>query len=153
MDDPLVETWNINCRMSLYVLDAIAPEALGGISASKGRSVGALFAHLHAVRLMWLEVAAPELMKGLAKIDKAAVADKQLLQRSLEQSAHATGELLKQGLAAGKIKGFKRSPAAFMGYLIAHEGYHLGEIGMTLKQTGHPLDQKIAYGMWEWGRL
>ncbi len=28
--------------MSLIVLDAIAPEALGGVSAFKGRSVGAL---------------------------------------------------------------------------------------------------------------
>ncbi len=44
MEDPLIETWNINNRMCLYVLDAITPEALGGVSASKGRSVGATFA-------------------------------------------------------------------------------------------------------------
>ncbi len=153
MDDAWIETWTINNRMVLYVFDAIAPDALEGVSASKGRSVGAMFVHLHTVRLMWLEVAAPELMGGLSKIAKENVTDKKLLRRSLEQSGHAVEVLLTKGIATGKIKGFKRSPAAFMGYAIAHEGYHLGEVGMTLKQSGQPLDQKTAYGMWEWGKI
>ena len=29
MDDPLVETWAIHNRINLYLLDAIAPDALG----------------------------------------------------------------------------------------------------------------------------
>ena len=37
------------------------------------------------------------------------------------------------------------------GYLIAHESYHHGEIGVALAQLGHPLDKKAAFGMWEWG--
>ncbi|PYP84539.1 MAG: hypothetical protein DMF61_19250 [Blastocatellia bacterium AA13] len=32
-----------------------------------------------------------------------------------------------------------------------HELYHRGQIALTLKQAGHPLDKKIAYGQWEWG--
>ncbi len=60
--------------------------------------------------------------------------------------------LIKQGIAAGKIKGFKPHPAAFLGYAIAHEAYHVGEIGMTLKQSGRALDEKVAYGIWEWGK-
>jgi uncharacterized damage-inducible protein DinB len=39
-----------------------------------------------------------------------------------------------------------------MGYLISHESYHRGEIGIILTQAGYKLDQKIAYGMWEWGK-
>jgi uncharacterized damage-inducible protein DinB len=46
-------------------------------------------------------------------------------------------EMFQQAVEAGKVKGWKHSPPAFMGYCIAHEGYHLGEIGMTLKQAGH----------------
>src|SRR5262249_2412548 len=123
--------------MCLYVLDAIAPAALGGVSASKGRSVGAIFAHLHTARLMWLEAATPELMEGLCKIAKADVTNKKVLHQSLQQSGRATEALLRKAVETGKVKGFKRSPAAFLGYLIAHEGYHLGEIGITLKQAGH----------------
>lgn len=102
---------------------------------------------------MWLEVAAPETMKGLAKVAKEDVGDKQLLRRSLEQSGRALEALLQKAITTGKVKGFKRSPAAFLGYLIAHEGYHLGELGMTLKQAGQPLGQTTASGMWEWGKL
>ncbi len=37
--------------------------------------------------------------------------------------------------------------AAFVGYLVAHDGYHWGEIGIALAQSGRPLDRKVAYGM------
>jgi len=150
MQDQLLDTWVIHNRIHLYVLDAIAPDALSGVSASKGRSVGEQFAHIHNVRLMWLQSAAPDLLQGLEKVEKNAI-DKDLLRRSLEQSGQAIESLLKRGFEAGKIKGFKPHPAAFLGYLISHESYHRGEIGIILAQSGHPLDKKIAFGMWEWG--
>ncbi|HEV3260331.1 MAG TPA: DinB family protein [Gemmataceae bacterium] len=48
-------------------------------------------------------------------------------------------------------KGFKPHVVAFLGYLISHESHHRGQIGWALKNSGHPLDQKTAYGLWEWG--
>ncbi len=151
MEEQLLETWRIHCRINLYLLDAIAPEALGGVSASKGRSVAEQFAHLHNVRLMWLQ-SAPELIEGLSKIEKSEAADKELLRHSLEGSGRAIEALLRKGMeAGGKIKGFKPHVTAFLGYIISHEAYHHGEIGIILTQSGHRLDQKVAYGMWEWG--
>jgi uncharacterized damage-inducible protein DinB len=145
--------WAIHGRIVLYVLDAIPSEALAGVSAtSKGRRVGAQFAHLHNVRLMWLKSAAPALLVGLASIEAANTTDKDTLRQSLEASATAIATLLRQALEfGGKIKGFKPHAAAFTGYLIAHESFHLGDIGVVLTQSGHPLDKKVAYGMWEWG--
>jgi uncharacterized damage-inducible protein DinB len=152
VDDQLLDTWNIHNRIQLYVLDAIPDEALGSVSASKGRSVGQMFAHIHNARLMWLEVAAPELMPGLAKIDKEQSADKALLRHSLQESGRAIETLLRKGMdSGGKIKGFRPHVTAFLGYLLAHDGYHQGEIGVALRQAGHPLDKKASYGMWEWG--
>ena len=66
----ILETWAIHNRTNLYVLQAIEPEFLKGISASKGRTVGEQFAHIHNVRLMWLKSAAPELLDGLMKIEE-----------------------------------------------------------------------------------
>jgi uncharacterized damage-inducible protein DinB len=151
VEDQLVETWAINNRINLYLLAAVAPEALPGVSASKGRSVGEMFAHMHNVRLMWLQTAAPALLAGLSKFEKDATADHDTLRGALIASGHAIGQLLRDGLAAGRIKGFKPHPTAFLGYLIAHDAYHRGEIGIVLKQAGHPLDQKTSYGLWEWG--
>ena len=66
----LIETWDIHNRINLYLLDAIDEKHLPDISASKGRTVGEQFAHIHNVRLMWLKAASPELFATQAKIEK-----------------------------------------------------------------------------------
>jgi uncharacterized damage-inducible protein DinB len=152
MEQQILDTWNIRNRITLYVLDSIAPEALSSTSSSKGRSVGAMFAHIHNSRLMWLEVAGKEYMEGLSKLEKQDQQSKEQLHSALEASGKAIELLIQKGIeAGGKIKGFKPHATAFLGYMISHDAYHIGEIGMALKQAGHPLDDKISYGMWEWG--
>jgi uncharacterized damage-inducible protein DinB len=151
LDEQLIDGWMINNRINIYLLEALPPEALASVSASKGRSVGEAFAHLHNVRLMWLKAAAPDLMEGLEKIEKEDAGDPPLLAGALGASATAIAELLRKGLETGRIKGFKPHPVAFQNYLIAHEGHHRGQILLALKQSGHKVDQKTGYGIWEWG--
>ena len=151
MEDQLLETWLIHDRINRYLLNAIPEEALGSALGPKHRTVYQLFAHLHNVRLMWLKAAAPELLSGLTKLE-GTDGDKDALAKTLEASGQAIAALLRKALAAGgKVKGFKPHVVAFLGYLISHESHHRGHIGWTLKNTGHPLDQKTAYGLWEWG--
>lgn len=74
------------------------------------------------------------------------------LAAALEASGQAIATLLRKALSAGgKVKGFKPHATAFLGYLISHQSHHRGHISWTLKNTGHPLDQKTSYGLWEWG--
>jgi uncharacterized damage-inducible protein DinB len=151
MEDPLVETWQIHNRINLYLLDAITEENLGATLNSKGRSVRDQFAHAHNVRLMWLKSAAPELLEGQEKLEPKQAHDKAKLRAALEASGQAIEALLAKATAAGgKVKGFKPHATAFLGYLISHESHHRGQIGWTLKHAGHPLDQKTAFGLWEW---
>lgn len=146
-----IETWEINNRICLYLLDSLKDINLDDISASKGRTVGEQFSHLHNVRLMWLKAANPDLLKGQNKIEKETKLSKKLLTNELNKSAKAISSLLHSGFEEGKIKGFKPHPAAFLGYLISHESHHRGQIMLALKQAGHPVDKKIQYGLWEWG--
>ncbi len=154
IQEQLLDTWEIHNRIVLYVLAAISPEALSATSTLKGRNAGQVLAHIHNNRLAWLEAAAPELMgtPHLDKIPKEEAGAQKRLRAALEASGPAIKQLLMNGIKAGKIKGFKPHPVAFIGYLISHESYHLGEVGIILAQSGHPLDKQTAYGMWEWGK-
>jgi len=151
LTEQLIDTWAIHNRINLYILDAIPPEALEGVSASKGRSVAAQFAHIHNVRLMWIKAAMPDLLAGLDKIESKPMPTPDQLRAGLITSGVAMESLLRAGLAAGRIKNFKPHPVAFIGYIISHESYHRAEIGIILTQSGHPLPDKIAFGQWEWG--
>ena len=151
MMNALINTLQINNRITLYMLDGIDAAHLTDKAGGRGRSVGEQFAHLHNVRLMWLDVSAPALKGGLEKIEKEKALDKELLIASLTASGEAMGQLLAQGLEAGKIKNFKPHPEAFLGYILAHDAHHRGQAALILKLNGHPLDKKISFGMWEWG--
>jgi uncharacterized damage-inducible protein DinB len=151
MEEQLIETWAIHNRVNLYLLDAIPAEALAATLGAKHRTVYQLFAHVHNVRLMWLKSAAPDLLAGLTKLE-GTDGDKDGLAEALTASGQAVEALLRKSIAAGgKVKGFKPHVVAFLGYLISHESHHRGQIGWTLKNAGHPLSQKTAYGLWEWG--
>jgi uncharacterized damage-inducible protein DinB len=146
--NPLTETWQIHNRINIYLLDNIDEACLKDCSASKGRSVGEQFAHMHNVRLMWLKVAAPALLEGLNKIEKEDI-NKELLKRELYASGIVMEQLFEK--SDGRIKGFKPNATAFLGYLISHESHHRGQVMLCLKQSGHPVDKKVQFGIWEWG--
>lgn len=152
MEDQLLETWRIHCRINLYILDAIASDAFNVPPPQKGRGFTQMFAHMHNTRLMWLQSAAPELLKGMIKIEKGDIVNQASLRKLLVTSGQAIEALLKKGLiSGGKIKGFKPHAPAYLGYMISHEAYHHGEIGVELTRIGYPLDKKTGYGIWEWG--
>ena len=146
----LIETWQINNRIDLYLLDAISEGYLADTLASKGRDVGKQFAHIHNVRLMWLKTAAPDLNATQTKVEDNITKD--FLKMRLTESGLAVENLLSRACDnGGKVKGFKPHVTAFLGYLLAHDAHHRSQIIVALKQSGHKIDQKIGYGIWEWG--
>ncbi|MBN8651479.1 MAG: hypothetical protein J0L67_08625 [Cytophagales bacterium] len=151
IENQLIETWEIHNRINLFLLDALKEEHLADISASKGRNVGQQFAHIHNVRLMWFKASNPDLLKNQVKFETDSPVTKKRLTTEFVKSSKAVILLFQSGFEKGTIKGFKPHPAAFFGYLISHESHHRGQIILALKQSGHMIDQKVQYGIWEWG--
>lgn len=149
-DDHLVETLAISNRITLYLLEAITDEALAHV-LPKGWGLAAQFAHIHNVRLMWLDSAKAD--HGLAKLEtKGAAHSRATLHDALVASASALERVVAEHVASGRrVPGFKPHTTGFVGYMCAHQGYHHGEIGIIARDIGHPIDKKHAFGMWEWG--
>lgn len=148
-----IEPWRVGNRVNLFLLEQLDPEALAIVSRPRARSVGDQFAHIHNARILWLGVAAPDLADGLRKFSKGEYGDVQDLQESLTASSERMERLLERGFEEGKIKGYKGSPALFLGYLLAHEAHHRGQVMLTLKLGGYKLPQEVQYGMWEWEKM
>jgi hypothetical protein len=102
--------------------------------------------------LLWLKSAGPELLPGLRKFEADEAVSKDALVESLTRSGEAISAMLNKSIAGdGRVKGFKPHVTAFVGYLVAHEAHHRGQIVMTLKLEGAPVGKKTAFGLWEWG--
>jgi len=153
MTEQLIETFVINNRINLYLLSSLKEEHLKDTAGGKGKNVGEQFAHIHNVRLMWLKSSAPELLRGLNKIEKENPITIKLLEKELKASGAAIEKLIEQSYKNNneKVKGFKPHCAAFIGYLISHDSHHRGQIMLALKQSGHPVYKKVQFGLWEWG--
>ncbi len=147
----LLTSFDTNDRINQYMIENLPSEASRAEpTGGKGRTVAAIVAHLHNVRVMWLKATAKG-SKIPDQLDRTNVTPTQAM-KGLEQSRAALSAVLKSALESdGRVKGFRPDVAGFFGYLIAHDAHHRGQICMLARQVGHPLPQKAMFGMWEWG--
>ena len=148
MNDAIVQSWEINSRLNLYLLEAISDDLLD-TRLEKGKTVLGQFVHLHNVRRLWVKSAAEDLHDSVPKLESPSLDE---LVEALGLSTQAMSEIFKRAEnPEGRIKGFKPHAAGFLGYMVAHEAVHRAGVEVALRQAGHPLPDKVAYGLWEWG--
>jgi uncharacterized damage-inducible protein DinB len=151
LSQSLLIAFDTNDRINQYLLENLPAAAWRAEPPDgKGRSIAAIVAHMHNVRVMWLKAAAKE-SKIPEQLDRTSVTQAAAA-KAFEQSRSALSAVLKDALEGdGRVKGFRPDVAGFFGYLVAHDAHHRGQICMLARQVGHPLPQKAMFGMWEWG--
>jgi uncharacterized damage-inducible protein DinB len=149
-EQSLAEVFLTNNRINLFVLDHLDEQQLNYSPNARARSIADQLAHLHQVRILWLEAHRPALAKPLRKIEKGSATRKQL-KEALEQSAEAMAGLFRD-VESGNTKGFKNGPNLFFAYLIAHEAHHRGQLLLHLKNAGIPFDKAKSFEIWDWAK-
>jgi len=150
LGDALVHAFETNERINQYLLEQLAPE-IWDLEApvGKGRVIRGVFAHIHNVRRLWLARRADE-ANAPAKLERDSATIEET-RTALSASCAAVTTLLREALAGGgHMAEFKPDVAGFVGYAIAHEAHHRGQICILARLLGKPLPQAQGYELWNW---
>lgn len=158
----LVECYAINERMNQIVLEHLDPAAWRAkLPGSRGRTIAAIFSHVHNIRRKWLRLSAPHL-KLPAPLDHARCTQQQA-RAALAESAARCCDMLAAALSGprGGVDTFRRdgwakpwpADAAMLAYMISHDAHHRGQVCMLAHQLGFPLPARATSRMWAWERL
>ncbi len=161
----LVETYSVNDLMNQILLKHLDPRAWRAQPPGKkgsGRTIAAIFAHLHNCRLVWIRNSAPHL-----KCPKPLDPDKCTMKQASaahSESAEQCLEMLEDALIGGekrRVTKFSRGswapvwPAggAMFAYMFSHEAHHRGQILMLAKQLGYKIPSNVWGRTWQWNWL
>jgi len=157
----VADAWRINARVTALLVGALPPEVWPlPLPGSPRRSVGALAAHLHNTRRLWLKALGPAHGIPLpAPVPPRAATHPQVL-AALAASEAAIEHLLRAGIAAGgRFPGrggpfvfgaIPRDAALFVAYAVAHESHHRGQLVSAARILGHRLPREVLAGLWQW---
>jgi len=165
--DVLLETYAVNDAMNQFLLAHLDPRAWRAQpplakDGGGGRTIAAIFAHLHNSRRTWLRNSAPHL-KCPAPLDPDCCAMKQAAAAHRKSAAQCL-RMLTEALSDDpnrRVTKFSRGwlrkwPAggSMFAYMFSHEAHHRGQILLLAHELGYriPRDQ-AAYGLWHWDRL
>jgi uncharacterized damage-inducible protein DinB len=162
--DSLLETYACNDAMNQLILTELDPNVWRAQLPGErhgGRTIAAIFAHLHNCRLNWLRNSAPHL-KCPTPLDPDRCTIKQTAAAHRKSGAQCL-RMLTDALSASpnrRVAKFSRGswaqtwPAGgtMFAYMFSHEAHHRGQILMLAHQLGYRTLHTTP-GVWHWEKL
>jgi|SRR5271156_3138972 len=158
--DSIVGAWNTNNRVTIFLIERLPAELWDEkIPGAPRRTVRMLAGHLHNSRCAWLKILGqPHGIAVPRSVDRRKVKSKELV-AALKLSGAGMSRLLEFGCEHGgsipptPAYAWRNLPldvGHVLGYFIAHEGHHRGQIVMLARQLGHRLPPEVTGGIWDW---
>ncbi len=155
-----VQIFSANDRMNQDLLEHLNPAAWSAKPAGKTRTIAAIFTHMHNVRAKWVRLTAPHLQVP-AQLNRARCTPQQASVALAESGARCAEMLAEAFAGGGRVEKFHRDSWArpwpvgleMVGYMLAHEAHHRGQVCLLAHQLGFPLANEVAYGLWNWEKL
>jgi uncharacterized damage-inducible protein DinB len=138
----LLDSWDRNNIILINLLRALPENALALRAMEGSPSIGELFSHIHYVRLVFVSEDAPEFSRPVPD-EWVEVLDRDRMAELLNESAGTVREAVQGRLKADRPMDLHYDhPILLFQHMIWHEGYHHGQIKLTLKAAGQPLPNK-----------
>jgi uncharacterized damage-inducible protein DinB len=143
--EALLDSWDRNNTILLNLLHAIPQDALDLRAMESSPSIAQLFTHIHYVRLVFVSEDAPEFARDVPEQEWAIERDRRRMTQMLNDSAKAVRDAVKSKVESGQEMNLHYDhPILLLQHMLWHEGYHHGQIKLTLKLAGRPLTNKEA---------
>jgi len=149
----LLDSWDRNNTILVNLLRAIPEGAMEARAAEGSPTIAGLFAHIHYVRLIFLQEDVPELAAPLPEGEWRSDRDRDRMEQRLQESARAVRDAVEDRLTTGREMAVHYDhPILFLQHMVWHEGYHHGQIKLALKVAGLAMDDEeigpVTWDVW-----
>lgn len=149
----ILDSWDRNNRILVNLLHALPPGTLPLRAMESSPSIAEMFTHIHFVRLVFLTEDVPDLARPLPPHEWVDETDPGRIAAQLNDSAEAVRNAVANRIRSSRAMDTHYDhPLLFLQHMIFHEGYHHGQIKLTLKLAGHTLQDKVV-GPLTWGQF
>lgn len=150
----VIAAWRTSNRATVYLIERYPEEIWSsGVPGAPRLTVGMIAAHIHNARCRWIKaLGARHGVPVPALVDLRRVRPRRLA-RALSRSSEGIIRLIQLGAAKGgrvppaTWQNFPTDLEHFLGYFVAHDAHHRGQLCMVARQLGRRLPKKVTAGI------
>ncbi len=162
--ESVLAAWKTSNRVTCFLIENLPRELwTAEVPGTPRRTIRMICAHLHNSRRAWIRtLGAPHGVPVPAAVDRFRVTPRQLLP-ALRRSSQGMAGLLQLGFEHGGAipptrtyvwRNLSLDVGHVLGYFVAHEGHHRGQILLVARALGQRLPREVTDKLWQWnGRL
>jgi uncharacterized damage-inducible protein DinB len=158
--ETILAAWRTTNRVTAFLVRHV-PDAIweAPIPEVPRKTIGMLAGHLHNARCTWLKtLARPHGIPVPPSVDRRKVTRQDLI-AALNASSRGIEALLRLGIRCGgrvpatpayRWRNLPLDVGHVLGYFVAHEAHHRGQIVLAARQLDARLPADVIGGLWQW---